>query len=153
MCSQTWSYLLLKTGLWRLARTLYILVRDISQELQGPVKEEEARRIEFATPTKGVKWALPMTPDSTPKRTAGRIYHHDHDRLDEGAPSWIPNTGTQPGALGLILEEEEEDSFYLRPRQADVRARAGRPNAAGGRKRSLGAQVDRMKRRAQSEPL
>ncbi|KAG7566966.1 hypothetical protein FFLO_01225 [Filobasidium floriforme] len=152
----TWSYILLKTGLWRLMRLVYKLGWDIYSELQGPIEgEEQGRGIEITTPPRGgVKWALPMSPDITPKRPAGKI-NRDHDETDE-SQEVTQTTHGYVGALGLIMEDDEDnDPFLVRSQPRQTRTRVGsRPTAGdGSRKRSLGAQVDRMKRRAQSEPL
>jgi hypothetical protein len=154
MCKQTWSYILLKTGLWRLMRLVYKLVWDICSELQEPLgAEEEGRGIGITTPPRGgVKWALPMSPDITPKRPAGKI-NRDHDETDE-RQEVIQTSHGYLGALGLIMEDDD-DPFLVRSQPRQTRTRVGsRPTAGdGSRRRSLGAQVDRLKRRAQSEPL
>lgn len=135
-------------------RLVYKLVWDICSELQEPLgEEEEGRGIEITTPPRGgVKWALPMSPDITPKRPAGKI-DRDHDETDE-RQEMIQTSHGHAGALGLIMEDDD-DPFLVRSQPRQTRTRVGsRPTAGdGSRRRSLGAQVDRMKRRAQSEPL
>jgi hypothetical protein len=136
-------------------RLVYSLSRDIYSELQGPVEEEEeGRGVKITTsPRGGVRWALPMSPDITPKRPARKI-NRDHDRNDE-RPDMEETPDGHAGALGLIMEQDD-DPFLVRPRprQTDTRVELPRPMVGeGNRRRSLGAQVDRMKRRAQSEPL
>lgn len=156
ICKQTWSYILLKMGLWRLIRLVYKLGWNIYSELQGPIEaEERGRGIEITTPPRGgVKWALPMSPDITPKRPAGKI-NRGHDETNE-SQEVIQTSYGHAGALGLIMEDgDDDDPFLVRSQPRQTRTRVGsRPTAGdGSRRRSLGAQVDRLKRRAQSEPL
>ena len=59
-------------------------------------------------------------------------------------------TSQTSGALGLIFEDEDDVFGSTRFGQRAGRAGGG---GAAGKKVSLAAKVDRMKRRAQSEPL
>ena len=130
-------------------RLVYKLARIIYSEVQEPAQEEEGVIVPPVTPRKGgVKWALPISPEATPKRSPGRVY--PYEQTDRALEQRIEPFGRHPGALGLIWEENEEDDLtFGQPYRADPRRRQGKSE----RKRSLGSQVDRMKRRAQSEPL
>ena len=130
-------------------RLIYNLARIIYSEVQEPAQEEEGVIVPPVTPRKGgVKWALPISPDTTPRRSPGRV--HPHEQFDRDLEHRTETFRRHPGALGLIWEGNEEDDLtFRRPYRADPRRRQGKSE----RKRSLGSQVDRMKRRAQSEPL
>lgn len=97
-------------------------------------------------------WELPLTPESTPRKNASKGRHHGHAGREEEEGVWrgVGPVVQASGGLGLVFEDEED--VFGPTRLGERLGRAG-GGGRGGRKGSLAAKVDRMKRRAQSEPL
>jgi hypothetical protein len=140
-----------------MTRVVYKVFRDMYEQVQeGSSGMEDARHLEKMAGgrsdggRKDRLWELPLTPESTPRKNAGRN-RNGHARR-EGEATW---RGLGPviqtnGALGLMLEDEED--VFGPTRLSGRSVRAGGGGGARG-KGSLASKVDRMKRRAQSEPL
>ena len=143
--------------MWRMMRVVYKVFRDIyeqGQEVSSGLEDGDRKNREGAcamgSGRKRRLWELPLTPESTPRKnvsTTGKVYAR---REEEGTWRGFVPTSQTSGALGLIFEDGDDVFGSTRFGQRTGRAGGG---GAAGKKVSLAAKVDRMKRRAQSEPL